>query len=228
MKCRKAVAVIVMIAAFCLFTVFPAAAKEQIFVVEIMDAKIKSTAGINGECTVSFDKDTVTPCLGVFSMPGAYAEIELTIKNTGSLNASLIHVDAPFCSLEDFSVTIADDLKGELLQTGEACTLTVIVAWNKDSGRSFEKPTQGDYTFRLLYISDEAMTTLPGYNNNDAKSSVRSVSTPDSSESKENGNSVQTGEAGRFSVALLAVLALGYAVIKLRDTSENSRKTKEE
>lgn len=217
---HKAVAAIVTIAAFCLSAAFPAAAEEHVFAVKILDATIRSTAGIDGNCTVSFNDDTVTPYLGIFTMPGSYAEIEVKIQNTGSLDATLTRVDAPHCSLEDFSITLADGIEGETLKAGEICTLTVVVSWDKKSTRSFEELTEGDYAFRLIYTAEEDPATAPAPGGNDAKSVTSPAATPDTAKGLQSGGAVKTGAVTAVSVLLLIAAATGYAVIKLKAKEE--------
>lgn len=217
---HKAVAAIVTIAAFCLSAAFPAAAEEHVFAVKILDAAIKSTAGIDGNCTVSLNDDTVTPHLGVFTMPGSYAEIEVKIQNTGRLDATLAQVDAPHCSLEDFSVTLADGIEGETLKAGEICTLTVVVSWEKKSTRSFEELTEGNYAFRLIYTAEEEPATAPVPGGNDAKSVTSPAATPDAANGAQSDSAVKTGAVTAVSVLMLFAVAAGYVVIKLKAKEE--------
>ena len=178
---------------------------------EILDATIKSTAAIDGDCTVSYSADTVIPHLGIFTMPGAYAEIEITVQNKGSTDAKLLQVDAPYCSLEDFSVTLADNLEGETLQAGDTCTLTTVVMWNKRSSRSFAAQTQGDYRFRLVYTADGFPDPVP-----DFKSSKTTAATADAATGQTNKSAIQTGEAATLFFLLPIAMAAAYTMIRLK------------
>lgn len=65
--------------------------------VSVSRAEIQSEYGIVGENSILFDKNTISPKLGDFKFPGAYAQIYIEVKNTGNSPVTLadLYVEQP-------------------------------------------------------------------------------------------------------------------------------------
>lgn len=216
---HRAIAAALTFAAVCLFAILSASAAENEFEVKIIDAEIKSIVGIEGESTVSFVDDAVYPNLGTFTMPGANAEIELTIKNTGTLEATLVSLENLGCTLEDFRVYLTDGIQGEALKHGELCTITAVVEWDKNSTRSFEEKNDGNFAFKLVYVNEQDKQTapsesIPDPSNQNATSAVKFAATVDTpSGVPSSGGAIATGAATAIPVILLATVATYIIVV---------------
>lgn len=122
--------------------------------VSVSRAEIQSEYGIAGESSVLFDKNTVFPKLGDFKFPGAYAKIYIEVKNTGNSPVTLtdLYVEQP--SLDYIELIMAEFEKNEILMPNDSSGFSIIVRWRNDSSYSTENKENGNFSFKLLYISE--------------------------------------------------------------------------
>lgn len=122
--------------------------------VSVSRAEIQSEYGIAGESSVLFDKNTVFPKLGDFKFPGAYAKIYIEVKNTGNSPVTLsdLYVEQP--SLDYIELIMPEFEKNEILMPNDSSGFLVIVRWRNDSSYSTENKENGNFSFKLLYTSE--------------------------------------------------------------------------
>ena len=122
--------------------------------VSVSRAEIQSEYGIAGESSVLFDKNTVSPKLGDFKFPGAYAQIYIEVKNTENSPVTLadLYVEQP--SLDYIELIMPELEKNEILMPNDSSGFSIIVRWRNDSSYSTENKENGNFSFKLLYISE--------------------------------------------------------------------------
>lgn len=122
--------------------------------VSVSRAEIQSEYGIAGESSVLFDKNTVSPKLGDFKFPGAYAKIYIEVKNTGNSPVTLtdLYVEQP--SLDYIELIMPEFEKNEILMPNDSSGFLVIVRWHNDSSYNTENKENGNFSFKLLYTSE--------------------------------------------------------------------------
>lgn len=122
--------------------------------VSVSRAEIQSEYGIAGESSVLFDKNTISPKLGDFKFPGAYAQIYIEVKNTGNSPVTLadLYVEQP--SLDYIELIMPEFEKNEILMPNDSSGFSIIVRWRNDSSYSTENKENGNFSFKLLYISE--------------------------------------------------------------------------
>lgn len=107
--------------------------------VAIQSAVIFSTSHVEGESKICIAQDNAIHAeLGVFTMPGAYAEIKVNVQNTGNKTVYLSGIEQISPISENFKMeTPAFDTEKEMLALGEECSFTVVVYWDPESSASF-------------------------------------------------------------------------------------------
>lgn len=122
--------------------------------VSMSRAEIQSEYGIAGESSVLFDKNTVFLKLGDFKFPGAYAKIYIEVKNAGNSPVTLtdLYVEQP--SLDYIELIMPEFEKNEILMPNDSSGFLVIVRWRNDSSYSTENKENGNFSFKLLYTSE--------------------------------------------------------------------------
>lgn len=144
--------------------------------VSVSKAEIKSEYGVNGKSCVDFDKNYISPRLGMFEFPGAYSEIYIEIKNTSDTSVELAKVYASQPTLDYIDLILPSFDSTKTLAPNESCGFSVIVKWNPNSAYSTNGTENGNFGFKLLYAD----------NGNQA--------TSDSADSTDN-SSIKTGDA---------------------------------
>ena len=135
--------------------------------VSVSRAEIQSEYGIAGESSVLFNKNTVFPKLGDFKFPGAYAKIYIEVKNAGNSPVTLadLYVEQP--SLDYIELIMPEFEKNEILMPNDSSGFSIIVRWRNDSSYNTENKENGNFSFKLLYTSENDKDVI---NNTDRKS----------------------------------------------------------
>lgn len=122
--------------------------------VSVSRAEIQSEYGIVGENSILFDKNTISPKLGDFKFPGAYAQIYIEVKNTGNSPVTLadLYVEQP--SLDYIELIMPELEKNEILMPNDSSGFSIIVRWRNDSSYNTENKENGNFSFKLLYTSE--------------------------------------------------------------------------
>lgn len=122
--------------------------------VSVSRAEIQSEYGIVGENSILFDKNTISPKLGDFKFPGAYAQIYIEVKNTGNSPVTLadLYVEQP--SLDYIELIMPEFEKNEILMPNDSSGFSIIVRWRNDSSYNTENKENGNFSFKLLYTSE--------------------------------------------------------------------------
>lgn len=112
---------------------------------------ITGTAGGQGDFKIEFtdynvsDEDKATAILDAtntsinieanLSFPGDSVTINFTIKNTGSLSATVSDLTINENSTDDFNITIngLDNIRGETLLVSETTNGSIVITWNTES-----------------------------------------------------------------------------------------------
>lgn len=122
--------------------------------VSVSRAEIQSEYGIVGENSILFDKNTISPKLGDFKFPGAYAQIYIEVKNAGNSPVTLadLYVEQP--SLDYIELIMPEFEKNEILMPNDSSGFSIIVRWRNDSSYNTENKENGNFSFKLLYTSE--------------------------------------------------------------------------
>lgn len=152
----------ILIAALALCAAFtigvpPASATPAEPDVSVVSAYLANSSHVAGESRIDSSGDIITADLGEFEMPGAWAEIAVTVRNTGGRTIYLAGVERTEPTLADFEMRLPElQVGAETLESGEECSFTVVVTRREDSERSVEE--SGSFGFRLIYTCDESGT----------------------------------------------------------------------
>lgn len=178
---------------------------SEILELTVESAEILSSEGVSGERSVSFSGDVITAELGTFTHPGAYAEIAVTVINSGTLTAYLDSEQHADCGLEDIFVSFPQFGEDERIDPDERCSFTLVVQWDGTSELCYDEEQTGSFSLELSYINDDAKSdsgdssdinssdteeesslyTSGGDSSEDVKESVTDVSGGDSSGAAE-------------------------------------------
>lgn len=149
--------------------------------VTIESASILSSQGVRGTPAVSVSGNAVSVDLGTWIMPGAYAEIGVTLRNTGTLTAYLTRAVYTLPESDALRISFPDISPDseEKLEVGQTCSFTVVISLDD----SYEEPS--------FDISDSFMMEL--YYENDEKPFVPEAQTSVGTSAKTDNSSVQNG-----------------------------------
>lgn len=125
--------------------------------VRVTAASVTASANMAGESTVTVqDEDTITADLGCFTMPGAYAEITVTLQNDNTFPVTLVQAQPQDTALPDVSVSFPPLQPGtEVIAPGASCRFTVVVAWAADSTVQYTAASSGTFALKLRYEAED-------------------------------------------------------------------------
>lgn len=86
-----------------------------------------STQSTQPDTLVTWDDASATYANVTFGLPGAWAKYTLTVTNNGTVDANLSGVDITLDTDSEQLVLDKPDLTGEVLKSGESCTITFVV-----------------------------------------------------------------------------------------------------
>lgn len=125
-------------------------------------AQFQSMSGSAG-ATISEDRTSVDYADVSFSLPGAWAEYTLTVKNQGSVDGNLSDAVIELKTSSDQLTLIKPDLENEILKTGESCEITFVV--QVPDSVTDDLDANGTLTVKLPY-GQGVVETAPGANHN--------------------------------------------------------------
>jgi len=94
---------------------------------------ITASADCTPVTTLSADKKTITISVPDLQKPGAFATISATVKNTGSISATLLSVNVTGNTDPNVTVTYPTWTTGVVLAAGESYTFPITVTWASTS-----------------------------------------------------------------------------------------------
>lgn len=144
---------------FCLLAVLLPlrAAAESPQKIHVASASVTASANMAGQPTVSVQgDDTITADLGCFTMPGAYAEITVTLQNDNTFPVTLMQAQTQDTDLPDVSVSFPPLQPGtEVMAPGASCRFTVVVAWAADSTVQYATQQSTNFALKLCYEAED-------------------------------------------------------------------------
>ena len=123
-------------------------------------AQFQSMSG-SAAATISEDKTTVNYADVSFSLPGAWAEFTLTVKNQGSVDANLSDAIIELTTESDQLTLTKPELENEVLKAGESCEITFVVQVPDTVTDNLD--ASGTLTVKLPY-SQVTVEDAPGVN----------------------------------------------------------------
>jgi hypothetical protein len=148
----------------------------------VKNAEITAKNGISGDCKAEFSDDTVGLSIDGFAYPGAYAQINVTVYNDGTLTAVLDEQQQVDCDIDGVSVSFPQIDNGEKIEPGEQCELTLVVKWDGNSQNDCSVSESGDFSMKLIYSAE----AVP----DESSSDIADSSVPDESSSEIDESSV--------------------------------------
>lgn len=138
------------------------ASAESTQKIRVTNASVTASANMEGQPTVSVQEDdTITADLGCFTMPGAYAEITVTLQNDNTFPVTLVQAQTQDTDLPDVSVSFPPLQPGtEVIAPGASCRFTVVVAWAADSTVQYAAQQSTNFALKLRYEA-ESETVSP-------------------------------------------------------------------
>lgn len=133
------------------------AAAESPQKVRVINASVTASANMEGQYAVTVqDSDTITADLGCFTMPGAYAEITVTLQNDNTFPVTLVQAQTQDTGLPDVSVSFPPLQPGEeVIAPGASCRFTVVVAWAADSTVQYATQQSTNFALKLRYEAED-------------------------------------------------------------------------
>lgn len=122
---------------------------------------IVETGSSGTTAQISTNKKNLTITVPHLEYPGAYAEIPVVIKNTGTINARLKGIITSGLEDDDIKVTYSGVVQDEVLVAQEERNMKIKVAWDS---ASVKKSANIAFTISLNYEQDNGMvvTVPPG------------------------------------------------------------------
>lgn len=181
----------------------------------VKSAEILSSSHISGESLVHIvDDNTINATLGAFEMPGAYAEIKISVLNNGSETVYLTGIEATAPEIADFKMDVPQfDTEHEELKPKEECSFTVVIKWDEASTRNADIKDSSDFMLKLIYTCDDTV-----------KVTEEDPSAPTTSDVNYNVPNTDNTEWFNWNLGIICISLIGiiYVICTRRKTnSEN-------